>query len=112
MRLFRKRNSFKEIGKLFKISSLRLFNSDGAECFEDDLDFIKHKSVLYASRGEEFDPGSCFAEYETTKMLGEGGFGKVFLGRHKQSGELFAIKVIKTENIGSAADIDSIFVEA
>lgn len=45
-------------------------------------------------------------------MLGEGGYGKVFLGRHKQSGEQFAIKVIKTENIGSAADIDSIFVEA
>jgi hypothetical protein len=61
VRLFRRRNSFKEIGKLFKFSTLRLFNSDGAECFEDDLDFIKHKSVLYASRGEEFDPGSCFA---------------------------------------------------
>jgi serine/threonine protein kinase len=36
----------------------------------------------------------------------------VFLARHKQSGEHFAIKVIKTENIGSAADIDAIFVEA
>lgn len=67
---------------------------------------------MYASRGEEFDPGSCFAEYEVLRLLGEGGFGKVFLARHKQSGEQFAIKVIKTENIGSAADIDAIFVEA
>lgn len=46
------------------------------------------------------------------RLLGEGGFGKVFLARHKQSGQQFAIKVIKTENIGSAADIDAIFVEA
>lgn len=46
------------------------------------------------------------------KLLGEGGFGKVFLAEHKQTKEKFAIKIIKTENIGSVNDIDSIFVEA
>jgi|LakMenEpi03Aug12_release.lakeMendotaPanAssembly.Ray.scaffolds.fasta_scaffold1077617_1 MAP/microtubule affinity-regulating kinase len=42
--------------------------------------------------------------------LGEGGFGNVFLAKHKQTGEKFAIKIIKTENIGSVSDIDSIFI--
>jgi serine/threonine protein kinase len=46
------------------------------------------------------------------KLLGEGGFGKVFLAQHKQTGTKYAIKIIKTENIGSVYDIDCIFVEA
>jgi MAP/microtubule affinity-regulating kinase len=36
------------------------------------------------------------------KELGEGGFGKVVLGKHKQTGELVAIKIIKTQKIGNA----------
>lgn len=47
-----------------------------------------------------------------SKKLGEGGFGNVYLAKHKQTGENFAIKIIKTENIGSVSDIDNIFVEA
>ena len=41
--------------------------------------------------------------------LGEGGFGKVFLARHKHTGDKYAIKIIK---ISAASDINSIFVEA
>ena len=44
--------------------------------------------------------------------MGEGGCGKVFLAKHTQTGQKYAIKIIKTENIGSVSDIDSIFVEA
>jgi MAP/microtubule affinity-regulating kinase len=47
-----------------------------------------------------------------SQKLGEGGFGNVFLAKHRQTGDKFAIKIIKTENIGSVSDIDSIFVEA
>ena len=65
---------------------------------------------MYASNGEDFDATSCFMEYEMLKELGEGGFGKVYLAQHKFSQEKYAIKIIKTEKIGSAADIDSIFV--
>ena len=46
------------------------------------------------------------------QKLGEGGFGNVFLATHRQTAEKFAIKIIKTENIGSVSDIDNIFVEA
>lgn len=37
--------------------------------------------------------------YEEVKKLGEGAFGKVILGRHRQSNELRAIKIIKKENL-------------
>lgn len=47
-----------------------------------------------------------------SQKLGEGGFGNVFLAHHVQTGQRYAIKIIKTENIGSASEIDSIFVEA
>lgn len=46
------------------------------------------------------------------KKLGEGGFGQVLLAKHKQTGEQFAIKIIKTDKVGSTAEIDGIFVEA
>lgn len=62
---------------------------------EDDIEFIKAGSVLYASSGniihqinllgEEFDANSSFSEYEITEELGEGGFGKVMLGIHRKT---------------------------
>lgn len=73
---------------------------------------MKNKTVLYASNGEEFNPASCFGEYEMVRKLGEGGFGQVFLAKHKQTDELFAIKIIKTDKVGSTSEIDAIFVEA
>ena len=82
----KKKISFKEISKVLNMSPMRLFNSEGAEYFDDDLEFIKTKTAMYVSHGEEFDPASCFGEYEMIEKLGEGGFGKVFLARHKQSG--------------------------
>lgn len=107
-----KRLSLSEVRKHLGVTQVRLFNSDGAEYFEDDLKYLKNKAVLYATRGEDFDSNSCFGEYEMGDKLGEGGFGNVFLAQHVQTGQKFAIKIIKTENIGSASDIDNIFVEA
>jgi hypothetical protein len=52
VKLVKKKTTFKDIAKLFKFNTFRLYNSDGAECFQEDLDFIKNKSVLYASKGE------------------------------------------------------------
>jgi serine/threonine protein kinase len=31
-----------------------------------------------------------------SQKLGEGGFGNVFLAKHRQTGDKFAIKIIKT----------------
>jgi len=43
--------------------------------------------------GEDFDRNSSF-EYEILEKLGQGGFGKVMLGKHRQTGEKVAIKYV------------------
>ena len=91
-----KKLSLTDVKKTMGLNTVRLFNSDGAEYFEDDLKYIKNKTVLYATRGEDFDSGSCFGEYQMSQKLGEGGFGNVFLAKHRQTGDKFAIKIIKT----------------
>lgn len=61
LKLIKKKTSIREISKLFKNAPIRIYNSEGSEYFEEDLDYIKNGSVLYVSKGEEFDPTSCFA---------------------------------------------------
>ncbi|CAK75963.1 unnamed protein product (macronuclear) [Paramecium tetraurelia] len=90
---------------------LRLFNQEGVEITEDDIDYIKNGTVLFASKGEEFDESFQLAEYEQLQDIGEGGFGKVVLGRHKQTGEKVAIKMVK-QTLTNAQDVDMIFREA
>lgn len=55
-----KRIGLADVRKALGVSVVRLFNSDGAEYFEDDLKYLKHGAVLYATRGEEFDTSACF----------------------------------------------------
>jgi Ca2+-binding EF-hand superfamily protein len=43
--------------------------------------------------------------YEIGEMIGEGGFGKVHLARHKRTGEQVAIKVMKKENFAKRDSI-------
>jgi hypothetical protein len=63
IKLTHKKLSLNDIKKYLPHNNLRLFNSDGAEYFDDDLTYIKNKAVLYATKGEDFDSSSCFGEY-------------------------------------------------
>lgn len=45
------------------------------------------------------------------KEIGQGGFGRVLLGRHKLTQEQVAIKIMKTDKIESAHSIDQVFRE-
>lgn len=85
-----------------RIFHFRLFNQDGIEIFQEDLEFIRNKSKLYASFGQDFDTKATFQEYLITKKLGEGGFGKVLLGQHRTTGLKVAIKIVNTNAIGNA----------
>jgi serine/threonine protein kinase len=46
------------------------------------------KSIL----GEDFNYKAILDDYDITKEIGEGGFGKVYLGKHKEKGKDVAIK--------------------
>ena len=91
---------------------MRLFNEEGVEFSDEDLKYLKDNQSLYLSKGEDFDASSSFGEYEIVSLLGEGGFGKVSLGRHRLTNELAAIKVMKVSSFGSTAQIDLVFREA
>ena len=67
------------------------------EIYEEDIPFLKHEEVLYVSKGEDFNVNTYYSEYEIIKYLGQGGFGKVVLGRHKKTKDLVAIKIIQVE---------------
>lgn len=85
---------------LTNIKRLRLFKEGGIELFQDDLEYLKDNDSLFVSKGEDFDDQTQFMEYQVDKTLGEGGFGKVFLGIHKKTGEKVALKFIKGTFIG------------
>ena len=85
---------------LKNVKKLRLFKEGGIELFQDDLEYLKNNEPIFVSKGEDFDDNTQLQEYEVTKQLGEGGFGRVFLGIHKKTGEKVALKYIKESFIG------------
>jgi serine/threonine protein kinase len=90
-----------------------VFDKLGTELVkEEELRYLKDKDTLYLSRGEDFDRNNCLSEYEIERVIGEGGFGKVMLGRHKLTGERVAIKFLKTGNVSGSMDVESIFKES
>lgn len=63
------------------------------EILDEDIQFIKDRDIFYvALDGEEFNNCAILDEYEIGKVIGEGGFGKVYLGRHKETNKKVAIK--------------------
>jgi len=70
-----------------------MYNMGGLEILEEDVQFIKHNDVFYvALDGEEFNNLNILDEYELGEVLGEGGFGKVILGKSLKTGKKVAIK--------------------
>jgi len=49
--------------------------------------------ILYlAAKGEDFNFSAILDDYQIVKELGQGGFGKVVLGKHKEDKREVAIK--------------------
>lgn len=72
--------------------------------FEDDFTLISANDILYiALKGEDFNYCAILDDYEIGRTLGIGGFGKVVLGKHKESKQHVAIKFTDVgEQLGSA----------
>ena len=48
---------------------------------------------------EEANKKICIDDFKLVKVIGKGSFGKVTLVQHKESGDHFAMKVLKKDNV-------------
>jgi MAP/microtubule affinity-regulating kinase len=82
----------------------KLYNKQGVLLFDEDFNLIAPDDVLYiALQGENFSYCAILDDYELGRLLGEGGFGKVILGKHKETKEKVAIKFSDVSNELSSA---------
>ena len=55
--------------------------------------FLRDGEMIYFDyKGHGFDLSQIIDQYDLLNMLGEGGFGRVYRARHRETGELVAIK--------------------
>ena len=88
----------------------RLYTPKGIELLDDDFVFIKENPVYYfAPRGEDFDNTHIIEQYKITRILGEGGYGKVYHAVHREQKNEYAIKYT---SIAKANMIDEICRES
>ena len=92
----------------------KLYNKDGVLLFEKDFQFINSGEIVYlATRGEDFNYCAILDDYELVGKLGEGGFGEVKLGRHRENKSEVAIKFMDIgQELSSASAIAGIYKEA
>ena len=88
-----------------------LFDSNGAELSDDDMEYMNPEEPLFLSLGEKFSKATNLAFYEEVKKIGHGGFGTVSLYRHKFTHQTVAIKFIKLKTLISPEDINRVYSE-
>lgn len=52
------------------------------------------ETLYYDIKGRSFNHAQIVDSFTKEELLGEGGFGRVYKGRHKETGELVALKYI------------------
>jgi len=92
----------------------KLYNKDGVLLFDKDFGYITSGEIVYiATRGEDFNYCAILDDYELIRTLGEGGFGEVKLGRHRENRSEVAIKFMDIgQELSSASMIAGIYKEA
>jgi len=80
-------------GQKEKQRTSKLYNRNGLQILEEDVQFLKHNDIFYlALDGEDFNNLNILDEYELGDVIGEGGFGKVILGKQLATKRKVAIK--------------------
>lgn len=82
--------------------------------YEDDIEYTKSGDILYlALNGEQFSYSSILDDYEISKKIGQGGFGSVMLGKHRETNKEVAIKYMDmSEQMSNAKAVTTIYKEA
>jgi len=82
--------------------------------YEDDIEYTKAGDVLYlALNGEPFSNSAILDDYEIIKKIGQGGFGSVMLGKHRETHKEVAIKYMDmSEQMSNAKAVTTIYKEA
>lgn len=75
---------------------------------------LNNEDLIYlAAKGEDFNYSSVLGDYDIKDVLGEGGFGKVYLAIDRVSGEKVAIKFMDVSHyLSHASQIEEIYREA
>lgn len=92
----------------------KLYNKNGVLLFENDFSLIQSGEILYIGlKGEDFNHCTILDDYEVGRTLGEGGFGEVKLGKHRENKSEVAIKFMDIgQELSSANMIQGIYKEA
>ncbi len=112
----------KKFGNKEKVATAKLFSKSGVQLFPDDIEFIRSGDILYlamngkcalypafrsdVSVGEEFNYNAILDDYKIIRDIGQGGFGKVVLGKHKENGSEVAIKFMDISENRKLFDAD------
>lgn len=71
----------------------KVYNKNGILLFDEDFNLLCAGDVLYiALDGEQFNYCAILDDYDLGRTLGVGGFGKVVLGKHRETKKQVAIK--------------------
>jgi serine/threonine protein kinase len=79
--------------KYKRTPATRVYSPQGIMLHDDDVLYLRNGDILYYDyKGRDFDSKQVVDQYEREALIGEGGFGRVYRGRHKESGEIVALK--------------------
>lgn len=79
--------------KFKKTAASRIYSPQGILLHDDDVLYLRNGDILYYDyKGRNFDTRQVVDQYEKEELVGQGGFGKVYRGRHKETGEVVALK--------------------
>lgn len=72
-----------------------IYSQQGIQLYDDDVIYIRDGETLYYDyKGRQFDSSQIIDQYAKEELLGQGGFGRVYKGKHKETGQLVALKYI------------------
>ena len=88
------------------------YDSDGQNLSMDDFDCLSDSEFIYASPAHRpFAVTNYLEDYDIIQKLGSGGFGIVYQIKHKYTGAIRALKIIRERALYTPSDFSLLFNE-